>query len=189
MTFSLLNLFCFLLLICSNPVFAGPLPRSCKGNPQSTSASSSPPSPTTTTAATSTSTNSNATALSPVPSFVSPSSSASTSSGCFPSLNFQMPSSVPDSLDNWWCPMDTEYAFMGFSYEVTACWSSSSPSAYFKLTSPQARARASSIQNLPTSETTSMVGMSVSTARATILDSSACTLTDLISILFSNLNV
>ncbi|KAN0090824.1 glycoside hydrolase family 17 protein [Tylopilus felleus] len=36
-----------------------------------------------------------------------------------------MPSSIPDSLDNWWCPMDTEYAFMGFSYEVTACQSPS----------------------------------------------------------------
>jgi exo-beta-1,3-glucanase (GH17 family) len=35
-----------------------------------------------------------------------------------------MPSSVPDSLDNWWCDMDTEYGFMGFSYEVTACQSS-----------------------------------------------------------------
>ncbi|KAH7888404.1 glycoside hydrolase superfamily [Phlebopus sp. FC_14] len=36
-----------------------------------------------------------------------------------------MPSSVPNSLDNWWCPMDTEYAFLGFSYEVTACQSAS----------------------------------------------------------------
>ncbi|KAG9316305.1 glycoside hydrolase family 17 protein [Chiua virens] len=34
-----------------------------------------------------------------------------------------MPSDVPESLDNWWCPMDTEYAFMGFSYEVTTCQS------------------------------------------------------------------
>ncbi|KAF9230883.1 glycoside hydrolase family 17 protein [Melanogaster broomeanus] len=36
-----------------------------------------------------------------------------------------MPSSIPGSLDNWWCPMDTEYAFLGFSYEVTACQSAS----------------------------------------------------------------
>ncbi|KAN0090826.1 glycoside hydrolase family 17 protein [Tylopilus felleus] len=34
-----------------------------------------------------------------------------------------MPSRVPNSLDNWWCPMDTEYAFMGFSYDITPCQS------------------------------------------------------------------
>ncbi|KAL4080311.1 glycoside hydrolase family 17 protein [Scleroderma yunnanense] len=32
-----------------------------------------------------------------------------------------MPSTVPDTLDNWWCSMNSEYAFLGFSYEVTAC--------------------------------------------------------------------
>ncbi|KAH7924625.1 hypothetical protein BV22DRAFT_1105363 [Leucogyrophana mollusca] len=36
-----------------------------------------------------------------------------------------MPSSPPGSLDNWWCSADTEYAFLGFSYEVTACQSAS----------------------------------------------------------------
>lgn len=49
------------------------------------------------------------------------SSSGGGSSGCFPALDFNMPSSPPSSLDNWWCDMDTEYAFVGFSYEVTAC--------------------------------------------------------------------
>ncbi|KAG1716395.1 hypothetical protein ID866_747 [Astraeus odoratus] len=34
-----------------------------------------------------------------------------------------MPSTVPDTLDNWWCPMHSEYAFLGFSYEITACQS------------------------------------------------------------------
>ncbi|KAF8963154.1 glycoside hydrolase superfamily [Flammula alnicola] len=34
-----------------------------------------------------------------------------------------MPSSVPSSTTNWWCNYDTEYAFVGFSYEVTACQS------------------------------------------------------------------
>ncbi|KIO09870.1 glycoside hydrolase family 17 protein [Pisolithus tinctorius Marx 270] len=34
-----------------------------------------------------------------------------------------MPSTTPDTLDNWWCPMNSEYAFLGFSYEVTACQS------------------------------------------------------------------
>ena len=43
---------------------------------------------------------------------------------CFPALGFQMPSSTPSSLDGWWCDPKTEYAFLGFSYEVTACKSS-----------------------------------------------------------------
>ena len=40
---------------------------------------------------------------------------------CFPGLGFTMPSKIPSSLDNWWCPYDQEYAFVGFSYEITAC--------------------------------------------------------------------
>ena len=32
-----------------------------------------------------------------------------------------MPSTVPTTLDNWWCDYSSEYAFVGFSYEVTAC--------------------------------------------------------------------
>ncbi|TCD60968.1 hypothetical protein EIP91_009249 [Steccherinum ochraceum] len=48
---------------------------------------------------------------------------AKSSASCFPALNFVMPSSVPDHLDGWWCPPSTEYAFMGFSYEVTECQS------------------------------------------------------------------
>lgn len=43
------------------------------------------------------------------------------SSNCFPSVGFTMPSTVPSSLNNWWCNADTEYGFVGFSYEVTAC--------------------------------------------------------------------
>ena len=53
--------------------------------------------------------------------------SSSTSTSCFPALDFQMPDSVPSSLDNWWCDPSTEYAFMGFSYEVTACESHHMP--------------------------------------------------------------
>ncbi|KAJ6553572.1 glycoside hydrolase superfamily [Mycena vulgaris] len=34
-----------------------------------------------------------------------------------------MPASTPSSLTNWWCDYNTEYAFVGFSYEVTACQS------------------------------------------------------------------
>jgi len=40
-------------------------------------------------------------------------------------LGFKMPSKVPsdDALSTWWCDPSTEYAFVGFSYEVTACQS------------------------------------------------------------------
>ncbi|EDR04017.1 uncharacterized protein LACBIDRAFT_320159 [Laccaria bicolor S238N-H82] len=34
-----------------------------------------------------------------------------------------MPSTVPTTLDNWWCDYSSEYAFVGFSYEVTDCQS------------------------------------------------------------------
>ena len=49
---------------------------------------------------------------------------------CFPAIGFQMPASVKDieddvgtrrSMSDWWCDYSTEYAFMGFSYEVTGC--------------------------------------------------------------------
>jgi len=53
------------------------------------------------------------------------SSSSSSSSDCFPSSGFKMPDSVPSSLENWWCDPSTEYAFIGFSYEITACQSAS----------------------------------------------------------------
>ncbi len=43
------------------------------------------------------------------------------SSGCFPALGFNPPANVPNSLDGWWCDDKTEYAFLGFSYEVSAC--------------------------------------------------------------------
>lgn len=43
------------------------------------------------------------------------------SPGCFPELGFEMPSSVPSSLEDWWCSTDSEYGFVGFSYEVTSC--------------------------------------------------------------------
>ncbi|KAK0222738.1 glycoside hydrolase superfamily [Armillaria nabsnona] len=32
-----------------------------------------------------------------------------------------MPATLPSTTNNWWCDMNTEYAFVGFSYEVTAC--------------------------------------------------------------------
>jgi exo-beta-1,3-glucanase (GH17 family) len=34
-----------------------------------------------------------------------------------------MPSDVPASTNGWWCDPVNEYAFLGFSYEVTACQS------------------------------------------------------------------
>ena len=50
-----------------------------------------------------------------------PATSNTAASSCFPSANFTMPASPPANADNWWCDLDTEYAFVGFSYEVTAC--------------------------------------------------------------------
>lgn len=42
---------------------------------------------------------------------------------CFPAPGFQTPRNVPSSTDNWWCDPDSEYAFVGFSYEDSACQS------------------------------------------------------------------
>ena len=49
------------------------------------------------------------------------SNSSSPGSSCFPALGFQMPSKTPTSLSNWWCNTDTEYAFVGFSYDISPC--------------------------------------------------------------------
>ena len=41
---------------------------------------------------------------------------------CFPALDFKMPVFLPENnTHGWWCDPSTEYAFVGFSYEVTAC--------------------------------------------------------------------
>lgn len=53
----------------------------------------------------------------------STSNSTSNSTLRFPDLGFKMPATVPSSLDGWWANQSTEYAFMGFSYEITACQS------------------------------------------------------------------
>ncbi|KAK0471557.1 glycoside hydrolase superfamily [Armillaria novae-zelandiae] len=42
---------------------------------------------------------------------------------CFPAIGFKMPAILPSTTNNWWCDMNTEYAFIGFSYEVTVCQS------------------------------------------------------------------
>lgn len=52
---------------------------------------------------------------------------ASADTSCFPALGFKMPATVPTSLDGWWCNSNTEYAFVGFSYEITQCAFDSSP--------------------------------------------------------------
>ena len=46
---------------------------------------------------------------------------------CFPALGFKMPANVPSSLDGWWCDSSVEYAFVGFSYEITQCKFGPSP--------------------------------------------------------------
>ncbi|SRR5260221_11912530 len=62
-----------------------------------------------------------------------PASSATANVGgqppnCFPAIGFKMPAGVDDIMvdySNWWCDYNTEYAFLGFSYEVTGCKSKS----------------------------------------------------------------
>jgi hypothetical protein len=56
------------------------------------------------------------TSAAPTSTSVSPSPS-----NCFPALDFETPSTLPDSTEGWWCDPTIEYAFVGFSYEVTPC--------------------------------------------------------------------
>ncbi|TBU41683.1 glycoside hydrolase superfamily [Dichomitus squalens] len=42
---------------------------------------------------------------------------------CYPALGFVPPFELPEDNTDWWCDPATEYAFVGFSYEVTACQS------------------------------------------------------------------
>lgn len=50
-----------------------------------------------------------------------PTTDAKAAPFCFPSLGFIPPLVLPSDNTNWWCDPTTEYAFLGFSYEVTAC--------------------------------------------------------------------
>jgi hypothetical protein len=47
---------------------------------------------------------------------------------CYPALDFTKPSKLPKDNSAWWCDPKDEFAFMGFSYEVTACTPPSSSS-------------------------------------------------------------
>ncbi|KAF7979783.1 hypothetical protein HWV62_40820 [Athelia sp. TMB] len=62
----------------------------------------------------------------------SPTSSGNSTGLKFPELGFKMPSAVPSSLDGWWADPSTEYAFVGFSYEISACQSQSQLTKDFK---------------------------------------------------------
>nr|ADX07325.1 putative B-(1-6) glucan synthase [Flammulina velutipes] len=57
---------------------------------------------------------------------------ANSAASCFPALGFSMPSWVPSSTNGWWCDPSTEYAFVGFSYEVTECQSKETLKREFK---------------------------------------------------------
>ncbi|KAG1777729.1 glycoside hydrolase superfamily [Suillus placidus] len=102
----------FLLLLLLDLVSARHVPRSC--HPHSSRSSSN----------SSTHPLSGVIAVGSAPPAPATSTDGSSSS-CFPSAGFQMPSSVPSSTGGWWCSPNTEYAFLGFSYEVTACQSAS----------------------------------------------------------------
>jgi hypothetical protein len=48
----------------------------------------------------------------------------SSQSSCFPSSASSTPASLEGqlpSLQNWWCPQQEEYAFLGFTYDISAC--------------------------------------------------------------------
>ncbi|TFK98213.1 glycoside hydrolase superfamily [Pterulicium gracile] len=60
---------------------------------------------------------------------------------CFPSAEFTMPSTVPNTTANWWCPMNNEYAFMGFSYSLYNCQSLSQMQREFKDMKTKFKAR------------------------------------------------
>lgn len=69
-----------------------------------------------------TSTASSAKASPTTVSTTSNSTSSGNSTGLkFPQLGFKMPSEVPSTLDGWWADPSEEYAFVGFSYEISAC--------------------------------------------------------------------
>ncbi len=100
-----------------------------------------------------------------------------TNTPCFPALGFNMPSDVPASTDGWWCNPSDEYAFLGFSYEVTSC---KFPCIFSLIRRfiPFYKVRAchSCRVNLQTSEITSTVDTFVSMARVTARVSSTASI-------------
>lgn len=89
---------------------------------------------------------------------------------CFPALGFKMPSEVPANTNGWWCDPSDEYAFMGFSYEITSCqWLQLAFAFSHDL---QVRVCPSYRPTLPTSEIPSIVVTSVFMAYATTMASS-----------------
>ena len=114
---------------------------------------------------------------------------AGAAASCFPSAGFQMPSEVPKSTDGWWCDPGSEYAFMGFSYEVTACAFICCFCTSKGVTDPmatlllQARAGRSSRGSLRTSRTLSRGATSVCMAHAIVKGSSKSCRCDIRSIM------
>jgi hypothetical protein len=93
---------------------------------------------------------------------VTASASTSTQKPCFPALDFQMPSQLPADNSGWWCDDSTEYAFLGFSYEVSQC--AFLPRVYFFLhflIAWQVKAFPSSAKSLRTSANASRGAMCV----------------------------
>ena len=93
---------------------------------------------------------------------------------CFPAYGFQMPSEVPDNMDRWWCNPADEYAFLGFSYEISPCeFLTFSQSSLVYVPPPfQVRVYPSYKRILQTSEIPSTVVTFAFTGRATKLVSS-----------------
>ncbi|KAI0320895.1 glycoside hydrolase superfamily [Amylostereum chailletii] len=62
----------------------------------------------------------------------SPTNEFVAAASCYPALGFKKPSTLPADNSKWWCNPANEYAFVGFSYEVTACQSLSQLKREFK---------------------------------------------------------
>lgn len=66
-----------------------------------------------------------ATATATATSTTTAAASAATYSSCFPALDFTMPSEAPanttSNVANWWCNTNDEVAWLGFSFDLSAC--------------------------------------------------------------------
>jgi hypothetical protein len=111
----------------------------------------------------------------------SPSTSIShSSSNCFPAIGFETPSNIPSSLEGWWCDPSTEYAFVGFSYEITDCEFVHFNHSLHRLSKPtwyaQVRLHPSYTENFRIFVIGSIQDMSAYTVPATAKDSTTTSL-------------
>ncbi|KAK0550223.1 hypothetical protein OC845_002753 [Tilletia horrida] len=93
------------------------------GNGESSNATSTTSSSASSTSSSSSSSSAGQTSMPlPVPTRKPDKNETGSLTSCFPALDFNMPADVPNGgLDGWWCSMKDEYAFLGFSYDLSSC--------------------------------------------------------------------